>query len=273
MKHAAALFFIAVLAITILLFFTNPALLEKVWLWIIGFIGYILLLLEKGFRAVTDWFRRATTPAEVQVANAGISSETPVTVPFTEAAGKGQLQRRIAEAEKHLEAEPAQGHYLADRTLTVLRYSDDGQTTLGLLFLRKKFFAYTLENTRQEEKVAGETRIPAGVYPLAFNQTLTPLTTKYRNAWPWFEYHLEIQHIPGFANVYIHVGNTHEDTKGCLLIADGVNAASPTQMVSHSRMAFKRLYTTLHALLTAGEQVQIRIADEDWFERSKLTIP
>jgi hypothetical protein len=272
MKHAAALFFIAVLAITILLFFTNPELLEKVWLWVIGFIGYILLLFEKGYQSVTEWVKRATTPDGTATGNIALAGQTPVAVPSGEAGRTDRLQQRIMEVENQLKAD-TQGHYLSDSTLTVLRYLDDGQTTLGLLFLRKKFFAYTLEDTRREEKVAGETRIPAGIYPLAFNQTLTPLTTKYRQNWPWFEYHLEIQNIPEFAHVYLHVGNTHEDTKGCLLIADGVNTASTTKMISHSRIAFERLYKTMHALLLSGEQVQIRILDEDWFERSKLTTP
>ena len=273
MKHAAALFFIAVLAITILLFFTNPALLEKVWLWVIGFIGYILVLFEKGFRSVKDWFRRATTPETLTTGKTAVVSETPVPLPSGGTEKSAQWQQRMVEIENQLKEVPAQGHYLSDSTLTVLRYLDDGQTTLGLLFVRKKFFAYTLEDTRREEKVAGETRIPAGLYPLAFNQTLTALTTKYRQKWPWFEYHLEIQNIPEFAHVYIHVGNTHEDTKGCLLIADGVNAASTTKMISHSRLAFERLYKTIHSLLLSGEEVHIRIADEDWFERTKLTTP
>ncbi|QHT66458.1 hypothetical protein GXP67_07215 [Rhodocytophaga rosea] len=269
MKHAAALFFIAVLAITILLFFTNPEWLEKVWLWIIGFIGYIILLFEKGFRAVTDRFRRATESTDT--GKIVLADAVPVVVSSEEAIKTAQLQQRIVEVENQLKAEHTQGHYLSDSTLTVLRYLDDGQTTLGLLFVRKKFFAYTLEDTRRKDKVAGETRIPAGIYPLVLNQSLTALTTKYRQLWPWFEYHLEIQNIPGFAHVYLHVGNTHEDTKGCLLIADGVNAASTTKMISHSRIAFERLYKTIHALLLSGEEVHIRIMDEDWFERSKLS--
>jgi hypothetical protein len=273
MKHAAALFFIAVLAITILLFFTNPELLEKVWLWVIGFFGYILLLLEKGFGTVSDWVRRVTTPKSGDTGKIALVSETPVVVPSGEADRAAQLRQRIVQVENQLKGEHTQGHFVTDSTLTVLRYLDDGQTTLGLLFLRKKFFAYTLEDTRQEEKVAGQTRIPAGMYKLDFNPRLTALTTKYRQLWPWFEYHLEIQNIPGFANVYIHVGNTHEDTKGCLLLADGVNAASTTKMISHSRLAFERLYKTVHALLLSGEEVQIRIVDEDWFEHSKLTTP
>ncbi|SDM35132.1 hypothetical protein SAMN05421823_112173 [Catalinimonas alkaloidigena] len=262
MKHLLALLFLALLTVAVLLFLTNPQVLSDLWLWLVGFIGYVVLLFEKGFQAVAGAFRRPATrlPEGVSAATVAVQPAplaAPVALPS------------VTHIERQLQNEA--GVPLAASTLTVLRYLDDGQTTLGLLFLRNKFFAYTLEDTFRATKVAGETRIPAGLYPLDFNRALTGLTQTYRQTRPWFEYHLEIQGIPGFDQVYIHVGNTHEDTRGCLLIADGVNTASAVKMVQYSRLAFERFYKTISALLNAGETVQIRIVDEDWFERCKLS--
>jgi hypothetical protein len=276
----AALLFIALFIVAILLFLTNPEILEEVWLWIIGFIGYIIALLQKGFQWIRNSFRQDSRSKNSDLSVSGgkninfipsssvsalPSSQTPVVQPQAD-----QLQQKIRQLEQQLKAEDATTVSLAAHALTVLRYTDDGQSTLGLLFLRKKFFAYTLEDTFRKEKVAGETRIPEGVYPLNFNESLTPLTLKYRKSRPWFDFHLEIKDIPGFKNVYIHIGNTHADTEGCLLIADGIDASSTSKMITRSKIAYERFYKTISALLKSGEEVKITIMDEDWFERSKL---
>lgn len=275
MTRFAALLFIALFAVAILLFLTNPEILEKVWLWIIGFIGYILALLEKGFQSVSNLFRRDARIIDAKASNeknvsAISSSQTHAPQLSTPPSKVDQLQQKISQLEQQLKAGDNTAISLAAHTLTVLRYTDDGQSTLGLLFLRKKFFAYILEDTFRKEKVAGETRIPEGVYPLNFNESLSPLTIKYRESRPWFDFHLEIKEIPGFKNVYIHIGNTHVDTEGCLLITDGIDASSTSKMITRSRIAYERFYKTISALLKSGEEVKISIMDEDWFERSKL---
>ncbi|MDF9800771.1 hypothetical protein OKW21_006034 [Catalinimonas alkaloidigena] len=272
MTRLAALLFIALLTVAILLFLTNPELLEEVWLWIIGFIGYIIALVQKGFQSVKELFKRETVGQDKEKKNINIP---PPVVDSTKPSGEthpkiDQLQQKIAQLEQQLNAGESAYASLSANTLTVLRYIDDGESTLGLLFLRKKFFAYTLEDTFRKEKIAGKTRVPEGVYPLDFNKNLTPLTRQYQKSRPWFDYHLEIKNIPDFQNVYLHVGNTHKDTEGCLLIADGIDAASTSKMITYSRKAYERFYKTIGALLKSGEEVRISIMDEDWFERSKL---
>lgn len=183
MKHFAALLLIALFTLAILLFLTNPELLEGVWLWIVGFIGYIIALMEKSFQSVASYFRGDSK--EKSIAATKASSEKKSTGILTpEKAAVDPLQQKIAHIEHQFNSETTNLKFLSDSTLTVLRYIDDGQTTLGLLFLRKKFFAYTLEDTHREEKMAGETRIPAGNYKIDFNKNLTDLTKKYRETRP-----------------------------------------------------------------------------------------
>jgi hypothetical protein len=182
------------------------------------------------------------------------------------------LEQKIKDLEARLNnAKSDTGTALGSCTLTILRYLDDGETTLGLIFLRNNFFAYTLEDSHNEVKVAKKTRIPAGVYPIDFYKAETELTKKYRrNYGQWFDFHLEIKHIPNFQNVYIHVGNTHENTDGCILIADGVSAGT-SKSLQYSRNAYERFYKTVSALLKSNEPVNIQILNEDWFEKSKLS--
>ncbi|WKN33296.1 DUF5675 family protein [Porifericola rhodea] len=266
MTRLAALLLVAFLAIAILLFLTNPELLDKVWLWVIGFIGYIVTLFEKGFGALSKTFQKESTLASEKesvqkrsYAEASALHETNL-----------QLQKKIQQIEAEMQQQSSAFYPLASHTLSVLRYQDDGESTLGLLFLRKKFFAYTLEDTHRVEKLAGKTRIPSGTYAVNYYPHLTPLTKKYQQNHPWFQYHLEIKDIPKFKNVYIHIGNTHQHTEGCLLIADGINSGSASKMITHSKFAYERFYKIISALLNSGEEVQICIMDEDWFEQAKL---
>lgn len=257
MKHFGALLFVALATIVVLLFLANPTLLGEIWLWIIGFIGYIILLVEKGFKAIVGSIK---SDPKIHPP----TSETPLS--FSD----DQLTRKVAELERKLQQDEEVNSISPSSAITVLRYLDDGHTSLGLIFLHKKFFAYTLEDTHQSEKVAGKTRIPSGTYQITLLKQDTPLTKSYRQRFPWFTYHLELENVPNFSNIYIHIGNTHVDTDGCILVADGVNASSPSKMITHSRLAFERLYKKISALLQVNEVVTIRIVDEDWFEQFQL---
>jgi hypothetical protein len=48
--------FVAGVTVLLLLFFTNPELLDKVWLWMVGLAGYIIILLEKGVKSLSMLF-------------------------------------------------------------------------------------------------------------------------------------------------------------------------------------------------------------------------
>jgi hypothetical protein len=272
MKNFAALLVIASLAILVLLFVTNPELLGKIWLYIIGFIGYVAVLVEKGYQKLAAVFT-----SNKEKPNALVAIQQPASVPSTPAVTEktaeiSKLEQKIKDLEVKLQGAKSGGETaLGKCTLTLLRYLDDGETTLGLIFLRNKFFAYTLEDSHKEVKVEMHTRIPAGIYPIDFNKNETDLTLKYRrNYVNWFDFHLEIKQIPNFQNVYIHVGNTHQNTDGCILIADGVSAGT-SKSLQYSKNAYERFYKTVSALLKSNEQVTIQILNEDWFEKSKLS--
>jgi len=145
------------------------------------------------------------------------------------------------------------------------RYSDDGQSSLGLLFDdSRKLKAYTLEDERRDEKVKGETRIPAGTYELRLLKSVTPMTERYRAKFPWFSYHVEVSKVIGFSNVYIHVGNKDKDTDGCILLGDSANNNIHTDgFISGSADAYKRWYQTIVPYLETHKAF-ITIRDEEY---------
>lgn len=126
--------------------------------------------------------------------------------------------------------------------IDIYRYSDDNESTLGLVYLNQAFFCYSLEDTGRAQKVKGKTAIPAGEYPVAFREVMSPLTAKYRQHYEWFLYHLELQGVENFDNVYIHIGNHESDTEGCILLGYGVTQY-PKRMITNSTEAYKDFYS------------------------------
>lgn len=153
------------------------------------------------------------------------------------------------------------------------RYSDNRDSTLGLLLEKKQdgkgeklvFQNYVLEDEFREVKQSGETRIPAGFYELKIMEAETPLTKKYQAKYPWFKKHIEVTNIKNFKGVYCHIGNTDEDTDGCLLFGDNAdnNRIGPGS-VSNSTQSFKRWYEVVYEHLSAGKKAFIEIRDESY---------
>lgn len=150
------------------------------------------------------------------------------------------------------------------------RYSDDGQSTLGLMFVDRNFCGYTLEDENRPVKIAGETRIDAGRFELKLKTELTPLTQKYRDRFPrWFQWHVEIVGLPRHKDVYVHIGNTERDTAACVLIGNTANNnVVGDGMIGDSVSAFKYWYEWVAGHLSAGGQAFIKVRDEAWLHNA-----
>lgn len=148
--------------------------------------------------------------------------------------------------------------------IKVQRYSSGETSTLSRLYINDVFFCYVCEDDKDEVKVAGETRIPALTSTVKFYKVVTPKTTQYRNKFSWFTWHLEIQNVPNYKNVYIHIGNTAKDSEGCLLLGNTVYPdPKGGGTVGNSTAAFTLFYQKVSKALNAGEVVNITILDEE----------
>ena len=83
--------------------------------------------------------------------------------------------------------------------------------TIGRLFIDDIFFCDTLEDTyrdlAKEQKIAGKTAIPCGVYKVILSSS-----NKFKKVLP------ELLNVPNFTGIRIHNGNSIEDTEGCILV-------------------------------------------------------
>ncbi len=145
------------------------------------------------------------------------------------------------------------------------RFSDNGNSTLSLLFTEKKFECYMLEDEHRKVKVRGETRIDAGVYRLKARKVLTPLTKKYRKRYKWFKYHIEITGLPRHSSTYMHIGNYEKNTDGCPLFGDAPNNNQVKKgFLGSSTIAMKRFYEKWYPIIEdESNEVYINIMDEN----------
>lgn len=150
--------------------------------------------------------------------------------------------------------------------LILKRKVNTNDYTLGNLYVNGEYFSDTLEDTDRgldsnmslteitSKKVYGKTAIPKGTYEV----TLDTVSPKFKDrAWAKFcEGKLpRLSNVKGFEGVLIHVGNTAEDSLGCILV--GKNTARG--IVSDSTNTFKRLYSLLQEGKNKGEKITIKI--------------
>lgn len=152
--------------------------------------------------------------------------------------------------------------------LEVLRISSQKDSTNGILFdvtEGRKFLAYTLEDEYREEKVKGETRIPAGTYKITL-RTVGGFHSRYVSKYgDMHKGMLWVRDVPGFEYILIHTGNTDEHTAGCLLVgsSQNENLTKKDGFIGSSTTAYKRIYPPIAEALENGEEVTITYIDYD----------
>lgn len=121
-------------------------------------------------------------------------------------------------------------------TLTLQRLTPIGPALHGDLSIEGQPFGVTLENTAKQ--------IPAGIYEVR----LYP-SARFRRLVPI------LCDVPGRFAIELHVGNTIEDTTGCVLV--GLERSGQT--IVHSVAAFEALMKVIRPQLTAQRKVELDV--------------
>ncbi|WP_372774599.1 DUF5675 family protein [Mangrovibacterium sp.] len=233
MKRFLLLIIVAGLCFLVILFVSKPEMLTDVWIWLVGLSGLIV----KGSQTLVAYL-------------------------------KDQLYYDERQENKQSET-PAIPDNFVGTTLKMIRISDDGDTTLGLLFINNQFYCYTLEDSGKRVNNPTETRIPAGTYPIRLSSSTDEMTQKYKTQYPdWFSTHLQVQQVPGYPSVYIHQGGNHQHTSsGGILVSDSVQGQWKHAELTNSLLTFKRLYKFINDEMATGTAYRIMILDEHWINK------
>lgn len=138
--------------------------------------------------------------------------------------------------------------------LIISRYHHDELPTIGIVRINAgQPICFSLEDRKRAPgvKVAGDTRIPSGSYPLVWREWGTWAARFKKWGYPGS---LVLKGVPGFTDILIHVGNDHEDTAGCLLLGFGADLVSRT--ITKSRMACRHVY---QKVMDTGGEWQVTI--------------
>ncbi|WP_183078836.1 DUF5675 family protein [Sphingobacterium puteale] len=128
-------------------------------------------------------------------------------------------------------------------------------STLSELYIDGLFQCYVLEDSIREHKIKGQTCIPAGKYGLGLNYW-GGMNTAYKRRFPdMHQGMIEIKDVPGFNNIYIHIGNTHVDTAGCLLVGTYFHKDKSHRdyEVYQSQKAYQNLYKEVIEYVKKGK--------------------
>lgn len=138
--------------------------------------------------------------------------------------------------------------------------------TIGRLYIDGAYFCDTIEDKdrglRQDlplsvnkaRKRAGETAIPTGRYQVTLGVQSKKYSAKKQYAF-CNGYVPRLLNVPAFDGILIHIGNTAQDSEGCILVGRNTKVG----MVTHSTVTFWELYSRLQDAAKQGEKIFITI--------------
>ena len=145
--------------------------------------------------------------------------------------------------------------------IVLKRFISDRDGTVGTLHIDGEPKCFTMEDAHQDIKIYGKTRIPMGNYKIKLRNKGS-MTQRYAKKYANHKGMLWLQDVNGFEWVYIHTGNTDEDTDGCILVGEIANLNINNKMVGESRDAYIPLYEMISGAILNGIQVNIKVIDE-----------
>lgn len=140
-------------------------------------------------------------------------------------------------------------------------------STASMLFVDNRPIGFIIEDGHRDNKVPGETRIPAGRYPVV-KRTYGKFFDKYRKDFG-HKYSIEVKDVPGFDDILIHIGNTIKDTRGCPLINRGVKQDATGDFAGiDSTSIYKLFYRLVDLAFERGEEVWCEVIRREIFNKN-----
>jgi len=123
--------------------------------------------------------------------------------------------------------------------IRVDRVKSNRDATISRVYVDGAFICHGLEDEYREDKIPGETRIPAGTYKLdvrkegGFHNRYSRMFGAFHRGMLW------VRNVPNFKWILIHIGNYESNTDGCLLLG---RADYQAMTVWQSKTTYKRFY-------------------------------
>lgn len=147
--------------------------------------------------------------------------------------------------------------------ITLKRIARRETYTIGKLYIDGVYFCDTCEDKDRglnnkmsvdyikKLKVWGKTAIPTGTYEIDINTVSPKYSSKQQYSFCKGKLP-RLKNVPGFDGILIHIGNSANDSAGCILVGEN----KVVGMVVNSTKTFQNLYAKL---LTAKDKIYITI--------------
>ena len=227
---------VAVITFLLYVLYKNPGLLGDIWLWLVGLAGLIV----KGGQATIKYIgsifdSQKTAAAEKDTGKTG-SEEMPQTHEKSGIIGK-QGTRMVLQ-----------------------RYRDDGNVTLGLLYVNEHFYCYTIEDSAASLSEGKPGKIPPGSYAVGFEKAATALTTMYRARFPeWFTRHIQLS--GNSHSAYLYNGSDSRNNHGNIMVSDFPAVQGDNPLAVNPIVTYERLYKYLAEKIYSNIEIVITISE------------
>lgn len=132
------------------------------------------------------------------------------------------------------------------------------ESTLSELYVDGRKFCYVLEDGYNKEKIYGETRIPHGVYPIELRKSGKHYW-KYKKRYN-HNHTFHVRYVANYGYIMIHIGNTVENTLGCLLVGKyHTTDEEGDHKITHSTISYKQLYKVMTLAAQKGRDIVISV--------------
>ena len=149
--------------------------------------------------------------------------------------------------------------------LTLNRIARKETYTIGRLYIDGQYYCDTIEDKdrdanrngvfdNEEQKLSSQTAVPNGTYRITM-KVQSQRYSKNPNYSRCKGYLPRLLNVPSFEGVLIHIGNTAQDSAGCILV--GRNKV--VGKVLDSKATFWPLYDRMKAADDRGEEISITI--------------
>ena len=145
--------------------------------------------------------------------------------------------------------------------IDLIRTQFGSDATNGMIFLDGVFECFSLEDEYREQKIRGETCIPEGSYEVVLRKE-GGFHQRYSSRYSFHKGMLWVKSVPNFEWILFHLGNTDENTAGCILVGDTQQDldVSKDGFIGSSGNAYKKFYPKVADVLENGESVRVNIS-------------
>ena len=145
--------------------------------------------------------------------------------------------------------------------IDLIRTQFGSDATNGMIFLDGVFECFSLEDEYREQKIRGETCIPEGSYEVVLRKE-GGFHQRYSSRYSFHKGMLWVKSVPNFEWILFHLGNTDENTAGCILVGDTQQDldVSKDVFIGSSGNAYKKFYPKVAEVLENGEEVTLNVS-------------